>query len=258
METVLTFEKQAGDSHPETLEVLLFLGEIQRASGNSASARELYRRVLEGRYEVFGKSPHVEIAEAMRRMGDAERELGNYGVAIDYYRQSDEIYTEVLQENHPDRLDGLYGAGLAAFASGNSQLAKEKARELSDLEFSILEAVLAFTDERPGCGGVEYGWQNPEHEADGPAGSGSDSAARCWIASKDEKSRPTKRFMISPEMIRFAVVMCSAQALAQQCPGSVARADRRAPRSDDKSGMQDNSARSIPQFHCTKRQRRDN
>jgi CHAT domain-containing protein len=148
MEAVLTFEKQAGDSHPETLEVLLFLGEIQRASGNSASARELYRRVLEGRYEVFGKSPHVEIAEAMRRMGDAERELGNYGVAIDYYRQSDEIYTEVLQENHPDRLEGLYGAGLAAFASGNSQLAKEKARELSDLEFSILEAVLAFTDER--------------------------------------------------------------------------------------------------------------
>ena len=142
------FLAQAGPAHPETLDVLLFLGEVERAAGNPAKARELYLQVFNERIEAFGSAPHVETAEALRRIGDAERELGNYEEAIVAYEKSDDGYAKLLHSNHPDRLEGLFGAGLAALASEQRDLALEKAGAASTIEFANLKAVLQFTDER--------------------------------------------------------------------------------------------------------------
>jgi CHAT domain-containing protein len=141
------FSREAGPIHPETLEVMLFLGEIVRASGDPSKAREIYSDVLAGRREALGGS-HVETAEAHRRLGDAERELGNYAAALDAYQRSDETYLATLSRDHPDRIEGLYGAGLAAFAAGDATAALATARQCSEVEFANLRAVLQFTDER--------------------------------------------------------------------------------------------------------------
>lgn len=145
---VTVFESASGPTHPETLEALLFLGEVERARDNPARALELYRRVFSGRIQAFGDTPHVETAEAMRRIADAERELGNHNAALEMYQKSDAFYTAVLPAHHPDRIEGLYGYGLSALAGGDRELAGTTARELTEIEFANLRAVLAFTDER--------------------------------------------------------------------------------------------------------------
>ncbi len=142
------FVDLAGPDHPETYDLLLFLGEIERAEGSPERALDLYRRVFEGRLQAFGNEPHVEIAEAMRRVGDAERELGNYAHALELYQRADTTYLALLHRNHPDRLDGLFGAGLAAVAEKKEDVAREMAGKASEIEFANLRAVLAFTDER--------------------------------------------------------------------------------------------------------------
>lgn len=142
------FERESGAQHPETLDVLLFQGEIERASGRAEPALSLYQRVLEGRVKAFGGREHVEVAEAGRRVGDALRELGRYAEAMESYRESDRLYRTVLREDHPDRQEGLYGLGLAAFASGQAAEAKTAADECERIEFRHLEAILQFTDER--------------------------------------------------------------------------------------------------------------
>lgn len=141
------FRREAGPSHPETLDVLLFLGEIERASGSPGEALRLYGQVLEGRRKIFGEE-HAETAEAYRRVGDAERELGRYDVALASYERSDGIYRDVLASTHPDRIEGLFGFGLASLASDNPEAAFEAARRASEVEFANLRAVLRFTDER--------------------------------------------------------------------------------------------------------------
>ncbi|MCB1205261.1 MAG: CHAT domain-containing protein [Verrucomicrobiae bacterium] len=141
-------ERLSGPSHPDTLEALLFLGEIERAAGDPAKALELYRRVAEGRVSALGTREHVEVAEAVRRIGDANRELGDYAEAIRSYRESDELYLGLLREDHPDRQEGLYGLGLAALASGDRTVALEAAKRCLELEFRNFEAMLRFTDER--------------------------------------------------------------------------------------------------------------
>lgn len=143
-----TFLREAGPEHPDTLEVLLFLGEIERASRNAGEALALYTRVLEGRIAAFGTRSHVEIAEAMRRVGDARRETGDYAGALGSYAEADRLYLELLREDHPDRHEGLYGQGLSALASGDQGGAKRFAEACFELEFRNLEAVLRFTDER--------------------------------------------------------------------------------------------------------------
>jgi len=138
----------SGPSHTDTLEALLFLGEIERATGNPREALALYARVLEGRVQSLGTREHVEVAEAVRRVGDANRELGEYPAAIQAYRESDQLYLTLLREDHPDGHEGLYGLGLAALASGDQATAKEAAARCLAIEFRNFEAMLRFTDER--------------------------------------------------------------------------------------------------------------
>lgn len=142
------FERLSGPSHPDTLEALLFLGEIERAAGDPGKALELYRRVEEGRVSALGTREHVEVAEAMRRVGDASRELGDYAAAIGSYREADRLYLALLREDHPDRQEGLYGMGLAALATGDEAAALDAAKRCLELEFRNFEAMLRFTDER--------------------------------------------------------------------------------------------------------------
>ncbi|MDF1859467.1 MAG: CHAT domain-containing protein [Verrucomicrobiales bacterium] len=143
-----TFTIEFGTRHPDTLEVLLFLGEIERALGRPDSAIRLYQQVRDGRAAAFGEQPHFETAEAERRLGDARRELGDYTGAIESYSRSETIYRGSLRPGHPDLIEGLYGAGLAALASGDLDLTLKKAQACSEIELSNLTAVLEFTDER--------------------------------------------------------------------------------------------------------------
>lgn len=143
-----TFDREAGPTHPDTLEVLLFLGEIERALGNHESALTLYSQVTAGRIESLGTEAHVEVAESTRREGDALRSLGRYAEATEKYQKSETIYDQLLRAQHPDRLEGVYGLGLAAFASGDNPVAKQAAQTCSDIEFHEFEAILQFTDER--------------------------------------------------------------------------------------------------------------
>lgn len=143
-----TFQAQAGPDHPDTLEVLLFLGEIERALGHYDAALALYSQVTAGRIQSLGTDTHVEIAESIRREGDALRSLGRYPEAIEKYRRSETLYGQLLREQHPDRLEGIYGLGLAAFASGDIATAKQAAESCRDIEFHEFEAILQFTDER--------------------------------------------------------------------------------------------------------------
>lgn len=147
-EAVAVFERESGPAHPDTLEAVLFLGEIERATGGAGEALALYTRVLEGRVAALGTNEHVEVAEATRRVGDARRELGDYAGAAAAYGEADRLYLGLLREDHPDRHEGLYGLGLAALASGDAAGAKDAALRCLDLEFRNFEAMLQFTDER--------------------------------------------------------------------------------------------------------------
>lgn len=142
------FVRLSGPAHPDTLEALLFLGEIERATGNPGEALALYTRVRDGRIQSLGTREHVEVAEAERRIGDAHRELGDYAAAMAAYRGSDQLYLALLREDHPDRHEGLHGLGLAALASGDEATAKEAAARCLGIEFRNFEAMLRFTDER--------------------------------------------------------------------------------------------------------------
>jgi CHAT domain-containing protein len=147
-DAVSIFEEDAGPTHPDTLEVLLFLGEIERATGRPDAALQLYLRVLDGRVAAFGTREHVEVAEALRRIGDARREMGNNEEARAAYLESDALYLKLLREDHPDRREGLYGLGLAAIASGDREGAKNAATACAEVEFRNFDAMLEFTDER--------------------------------------------------------------------------------------------------------------
>ena len=147
-DAVPIFEQDAGPTHPDTLEVLLFLGEIERATGRPDVALRLYLRVLEGRVAAFGTREHVEVAEALRRIGDARREMGNHDEARAAYLESDALYLKLLREDHPDRQEGLYGLGLAALAAEDREAAKSAAMVCAEVEFRNFEAMLEFTDER--------------------------------------------------------------------------------------------------------------
>jgi len=147
-QAVNTFLRESGETHPDSLEAILFLGEVERALGQPAQALERYTQVLEGRIAALGTSAHVEVAEAMRRRGDALRELGDYTAAIAAYRESDGNYRQLLREDHPDRQEGLYGIGLAALASRDAPVARTAALDCLDLEFANFEVMLLFTDER--------------------------------------------------------------------------------------------------------------
>lgn len=145
---VRIFRELAGPTHPDTLEALLFFGDLERAAGRAEVALQQYEEVLEGRVAAFGTRDHVEVAEALRRIGDARRELGRYGGARQAYRESDERYLAVLPERHPDRLEGLYGLGLAALADGDAETARAAAAACAAIEFEQFDAMLAFTNER--------------------------------------------------------------------------------------------------------------
>ena len=147
-DAVSIFEEDAGPTHPDTLEVLLFLGEMERATGRPDAALQLYLRVLDGRVAAFGIREHVEVAEALRRIGDARREMGKNEEARAAYRESDALYLKLLREDHPDRQEGLYGLGLAALAAGDREGAKNAATACAGVEFSNFDAMLEFTDER--------------------------------------------------------------------------------------------------------------
>lgn len=142
------FVRLSGPDHPDTMEALLFLGEIERATGNPREALSLYTRVRDGRLRSLGAREHVEVAEAERRIGDAHRELGDYAAAMTSYRESDQLYLALLREDHPDRHEGLYGLGLAALASGDETAVKAAAAECLEIEFRNFDAMLRFTDER--------------------------------------------------------------------------------------------------------------
>jgi len=147
-EAVATFVARAGPVHPETLEAKLFLGELKRAAGDPEAALSLYRECRGGRIDVFNGPEHVEVAEAERRIADALRELERYDDALAIYRESEAHYLAVLRRNHPDLIEGVYGEGLAAFAIGDTGAAMRMADRLSEIEFTNLEAILRFTDER--------------------------------------------------------------------------------------------------------------
>ncbi|MEM7516187.1 MAG: CHAT domain-containing protein [Planctomycetota bacterium] len=68
--------------------------------------------------------------------------------AIRDYERSDAIYGRVLRAGHPDRVEGVYGLGLAALAKGDEPLARGAAIRCAELEFDLFEAILTFTDER--------------------------------------------------------------------------------------------------------------
>lgn len=145
---VEVFLRESGPTHPDTLEVILFLGEIERAGGRPAAALALYTQALDGRVSSLGTRDHVEVAEALRRIGDSHRELGQYPAAREAYLESDAIYQRVLRADHPDRQEGLYGLGLTALASGDTNAAVEAARTCAEVEFRQFDAMLQFTDER--------------------------------------------------------------------------------------------------------------
>lgn len=145
---VATLKSVAGPDHPETLDALLFLGEIERAKGDPTRALALYRECVDGRVRAFGTSGHVEVAEAERRVGDALREAGRYEESLKSYADSERHYQAVLRPEHLDLLEGTYGAGLSALASGDRQEALRQARSALRIERSNLEAILRFTDER--------------------------------------------------------------------------------------------------------------
>lgn len=142
------FLRESGPTHPDTLEVILFLGEMERAGGRPAEALAFYTQVLEGRVSSLGTRDHVEVAEALRRIGDSHRELGHYPAAREAYLESDAIYQRVLRADHPDRQEGLYGLGLTALAIGDIAAAKEAAHTCAEVEFRQFDAMLQFTDER--------------------------------------------------------------------------------------------------------------
>lgn len=147
-EAVAVFEREVGPTSPDTLETVLFLGNLERAAGRPQEALALYARVLEGRIAALGTSEHVKVAEAALRVGDARRELGDYVGAAAAYGEADQLYVDLLREDHPDRQPGLYGMGLAALASGDAAGALDAAKRCLEIEFRNFEAMLQFTDER--------------------------------------------------------------------------------------------------------------
>lgn len=90
------FLRESGPTHPDTLEVILFLGEIERAGGRPAAALALYTQALD-ESSSSGTRDHVEVAEALRRIGDSHRELGQYPAAREAYLESDAIYQRVFR-----------------------------------------------------------------------------------------------------------------------------------------------------------------
>lgn len=146
-ESAAIFERTSGPDHPDTWEALLFLGEIERARGRPAEALAIYRGVLEARLAKLGRE-HVETAEAHRRVADALRETNALDAAIRHYQESDAIYLGILPSTHPDRIEGLYGLGLASLAVGDPGSALLAADRCAEVEFANFEAMLRFTDER--------------------------------------------------------------------------------------------------------------
>jgi CHAT domain-containing protein/tetratricopeptide (TPR) repeat protein len=145
---VVTLKTVSGPDHPDTLDALLFLGEIERAKGDPERALAIYRDCVDGRVRAFGTSEHVEVAEAERRVGDALREAGRYEESLKSYADSERHYQAVLRPEHLDLLEGTYGAGLSALASGDRQEALRQAASAQRIERNNLEAILRFTDER--------------------------------------------------------------------------------------------------------------
>jgi len=143
-----TYRTNQGAQHPETLEVLLFLGDLRRSQNDPVAAAKIYEEVLAGRLAGFGTESHVEVAEAHRRLGDALREGGDSSGAMSRYEQSDSLYQQLLHSDHPDRLEGLYGLGLAALSAGDRAKASAAAKLCEKIEFATFEAILQFTDER--------------------------------------------------------------------------------------------------------------
>lgn len=142
------YRASRGLQHPETLEVLFFLGDLRRSQNDPAAAGRLYEEVLAGRLTGLGTESHVEVAEAHRSLGDALREGGDPAAAMARYESSDSLYQQLLHPDHPDRLPGLYGLGLAALAAGDRGKASAAAKLCERIEFATFEAILQFTDER--------------------------------------------------------------------------------------------------------------
>lgn len=127
---------------------------VFRAAGDEQGALDLMLEGVKRRGEDFKVQRMLTLEynvirpeESLKLIGDLQAILGQFDEASNSYGKALEVIADQYPAGHPAALDIRESLVLLSLAKGETDLAKEKAREVFDARMKNLETVLSFADE---------------------------------------------------------------------------------------------------------------
>jgi tetratricopeptide (TPR) repeat protein len=89
--------------HDRATDALTLLGVYYQSRGNCQKSLEYFEQILKIKRELYGSTPHIDIAISLNYIGTLLESLGRYEGALQYYRESLAIYQKLYDtQAHPD------------------------------------------------------------------------------------------------------------------------------------------------------------
>lgn len=121
-------EKKNGRKHPETAQILCYLGNLDRLEARYSEAEQLFKEAIDI-IETTKGPDHFSIVPAINPLAELYREKGDYTAAEPLFQKAYEICKRTLGKDHPTTIEAFHNLADIYDKKGDSALAEKCYRE---------------------------------------------------------------------------------------------------------------------------------